>query len=188
MIAKQQIINMALMRIGDVNTVNADIESNAYINDIYITGKEILLSKHYWNFAQKVVQLAMISDANELYSYKYKYDVPIDMGAFIQLDSRNNTVSDYLIVGNFLYCNYNPLELRYVSVLSGNDIFPAYFADALAFYIAKELCTVRGTANMLSLLEPLYAQSLKEAMSQDGRDVPSPVIKNNYYTLARLYG
>lgn len=188
MINKQQIINLALIRIGDTNPINADLTNNAYINDIYNTGKQILLSKHYWNFAQKIIQLSLINDTTELYPYKYKYELPIDMGALVCLNNKGIVYSDYIIIDKFIYINYNPVTLRYVSILTENDIYPPYFADVFSFYIAKELCNVRGSSNMLNVLEPLYMQSLKDAISQDGRDVPSPILINNYYTKARFYG
>ena len=102
MINKQQIINLALIRIGDTNPINADLTNNAYINDIYNTGKQILLSKHYWNFAQKIIQLSLINDTTELYPYKYKYELPIDMGALVCLNNKGIVYSDYMIIDKFI--------------------------------------------------------------------------------------
>ncbi|MCE2706840.1 MAG: hypothetical protein LW807_07170 [Proteobacteria bacterium] len=188
MTTKQQILNMALMKIGDIKLADDDLSNRPYLNIAYATGKDIMLSYHYWNFAKIATDLMLVSESGEIPNYKYKYLVPIDMVSLVKLFSTYlNNVYDYTIIGKNIYSNEKNLKIMYISnTANDDDIYPPYFAEAFACYIAKEICTVvAGKANMLQVLSPLFQLSLSNAISKDSSEIPSPILKSNYYKNSR---
>ena len=183
MLSKQDILNLAMMRLGNTNLIN---ENQQYLDVLYSAGIKILLGVYYWSFSQRVIQLPLVNDTTEIYGYKYKYTLPSDMASLIKVYNASFFDNNYTIVGGYLHSNYTPLYLLYVSdSYYPDDVFPSHFGDMFAYWIAKEACSVLAKMELLPTLTALYEKSLTKAMGIDGKNKPTVILNSDYYINSR---
>lgn len=184
MISKQEIQNTALMRFGDISTLSS---TQTYIESLYSLGIQYLMSLDYWNFAQKITSLGLISSNNDIPNYKYTYVLPSDLASIFSVYNKTFIDRNYKIVANNLYSNTTPLSCQYSSS-DEQTSYPAHFANALSLWLAKELCVVLGSSQLQPNLAMLFNEAMLEARGVNGRDRPSLVYFNDYYSSSRLTG
>ena len=179
MLNRQDVINLALMKIG--NAPKVDI-TDSYLVLSYKIGKEYLLGLHYWSFAKQVSQLSI--DANvKVPGWEYGYRLPSNLGRVVEV----LPYTPYEIYGNSLVSNSSELSLVY----SANDIsdsFPNYFGILLAVWISKEIATVvkNGVdSGLTNLLNAQYAESLSEALAADSSQSMPLTWRGNRYVDSR---
>lgn len=179
---KQEVINLALMHLGNKKLVDID---DAYITNIYNVGRGKLLRTDYWYFATRGIQLPLVDDSsNDTVLKPYKYELPADMANIIKVYHGSIIDNDYVLMGKHLYSSMNPLHIMYTST-DIDMIVAEHFGEALSYWLAKALAPVMGNQNAVPMLEQLYKDSLKEAQGINGRDMPSTTIQSDYYKNAR---
>lgn len=80
MASKLDIWNLALSHIGDGDDVDQEDEASLEAEQcrkFYPIARDMLLERHNWDFAQKTVQLATLSEAASR-QWAYRYAVPAD--------------------------------------------------------------------------------------------------------------
>ena len=175
MLSKQDIINLALVKVG--NAPRTEI-TDSYLLLMYDIGKKYLLGKHYWRFAKTISQLAINGDIT-VTGWQYVYRLPTNVGCIFDVVPH----AKYDIFGTNLVCNSNPISLEY-SRIDIPDSFPSDFGILLASYIAKEVATIikNGTDSSLSnLLNAQYQEILLDAMGQDSAMIPSLMFRSTRY-------
>lgn len=179
---KQEVINLALMHLGNKKLTDVD---EAYISNIYNTGRGKLLRTDYWYFATKSIQLPLVDDSStDVLHKQYKYEIPANLANIIKVHQGDSVDSDYVLMGKYLYSSYNPLNITYTTT-DIDMILAEHFGEALSFWLAKTLAPVMGNQNAIPTLEQQYKDSLKEAQAINGRDMPSIVLRSDYYKNAR---
>jgi len=126
----------------------------------------------------------MVSDNNELYGYKYKYNLPADLNGIYAIYNKSYIERDYKLVGYNLYSNVFPLDCQYTSSDLSTS-YPPHFANCLSYWLSKELCVAMGSSSSQPLLIKLYEESLQQAKLVNGKDKPSPTYISDYYSSAR---
>lgn len=141
------ICNAALDELG-VNQINSivnpetDVEAScARLYPLTIGG---LLSRHPWNFAQPLRQLAVDADATpaQKSGYEYAYRLPSDLiaGPFAVYADGNvkHPIHDYMNVNGYILASYNRIDVRYRHV-PPVERWPIYFIDLAVMALAARL-------------------------------------------------
>lgn len=181
MIIKQDIINSALLAIGDSELLSS---SQTIIDLKYKVLYQQLASIQYWNFLQTITDLGFISDTYELYGYKFKYIKPSNSGNIYSIFSKNIIDNDYRILGNYIYSNMVGAKCQYTNLDEFENV-PTHFANCLTYLLASQLCLTLGKSESQPTLIQLYNEALREAKLIEGKDIPSIKFHNNYYSNAR---
>ena len=143
------------------------------------------MSLDYWNFAQQITSLGLISSNNDIPNYKYTYLLPSNLATIFSVYNKTFIDRNYKIVGNKLYSNTTPLNCQYSSS-DELDSYPAHFANCLSYWLAKELCVTLGSSQSQPNLIALFNEAILEARGVNGRDRPSLVYFNDYYSSSRI--
>jgi hypothetical protein len=175
MLSKQDIINLALVKVG--NQPRTEV-TDSYLTLAYNAGKTYLLGKHYWRFAKTIIGLSL-NATTTVKGWNYVYRLPNNVGCIFDVIPHNA----YDIFGTNLVCNANPLSLE-CSIVDIDDSFPTDFGLLLASWMAKEIATVvkNGIDSGLSnLLTSQYQEMLLDAISTDSANIPSLTFRSNRY-------
>lgn len=173
MLNKQDIINIALVKVG--NSPQSSIPAS-YLDSTFKNGKDYLLSQHLWTFAKTITQLSLSNDFSAD-SWKYAYRLPSNIGKIFDTSPH----STFDIYGNFLVSNTNPLSLIYTAV-DIQDNYPHYFALAFGAYIAKEVALlIKADTTLNGLLIQDYINYLNDAINTDSAQITSLTFRSNRY-------
>lgn len=162
-----EICNRALQKLGAKRITSFDQDSpNARSCAVaYEKLKKALLRKHPWVFASTRVALPADTQA-PAFGYQYQYQLPADYLRLLPLDRGYvSPEENYQIEGTKILTNdLAPLQIRYVRNTDEN--FDPLFEEALASYIAMELCEeiTQSNTKMQSAL-----QSYKDAIAEAKR-------------------
>ena len=182
MISKQDILNSAWRRLGYAKSQDSYA---SYVEGAFDFGVESLINEHYWTFAQKSLSLGLVSNTCELPPYQYKYLLPLDLCAVIKISNGDIIDNSYAIIDKYLYSNNNPVTLLYTANSFPNDQFPGHFGEALAYYIAKECALVVSKTELFPMLTQAFELALANAIAIDSRNVPTQIMRNDYYITQR---
>lgn len=149
-----EIKNLALTEINHemisdwTDTSNTDI---AIINQQYELALQNALAAYPWSFAAKYIELATTStpDTNALHK-KYTKQATLPTDALGQISASTsqsfNNLADFMVVGTTIYCNQNPIYIKYnarvaEAVLTPEfvDWFKTYFAMRLNSYMNGDM-------------------------------------------------
>ncbi len=175
MLAKQDIINLALVKVG--NQPRTEV-TESYLTLAYNAGKAYLLSKHCWRFAKVIKDLSLNSSVT-VKGWNYVYRLPNNVGCIFDVVPH----AAYDIFSNNLVCNINPLMLEY-SENDIADVFPNDFGLLLASWIAKEIAMVVKNgidSGLFNLLSAQYQEMLIDSMGADSAMIPSLTFRSNRY-------
>jgi hypothetical protein len=143
-----EICNLALARIGApvIRTINDGTTSSEYVARFYPISRDVLLADGFWGFAQAVATLNSVSETFDGWDYVYK--VPEGM-----LRARKVFVSDMereeydfdlgfsVVEGERrILTTVDSAKILYTPKITDPDVFPPYFVDMLAWFIAAQLC------------------------------------------------
>lgn len=175
MLNKQDIINLALVKVG--NKPKTEV-TDEYIDITYKAGKQYLLGKHYWRFAKIITPLSI--NANLVIpDWSYVYRLPNNVGCILDVTPH----ATYDIFGANLVCASNPISLIY-SATDIDDSLPSEFGLLLATWMAKEIITiVKGdTSSVLyNILNSQYQEMLLDATATDSASISSLTLHSNRY-------
>lgn len=171
MASKVEIANRALQRIGAKRISSLDEASNEAreVNAAFDMLAASELSKNFWTFAIKRVQLAS-DTTTPAFGRAYQYVLP---GDFLRRAPDDPTYKqpahDYLREGNLLLTDYGPaFNLRYVSSSVPAEQWHPLFADALAMRIGAEVCErLTSSGSDVDRLERAYTYFIREARRSD---------------------
>lgn len=120
MASKLSIYNGALRAIGErrLASLTEDRASRREMDDAYDDVVANCLEMGFWKFAMRTVEIEPASDAAPEFGYNYAYARPDDwLSTYnISADERFSTpLDDYHDEGEYIFCDVEPLYLRYVS-------------------------------------------------------------------------
>ena len=120
MASRLSIYNGALRAIGErrLASLTEDRASRRELDDAYDDVVANCLEMGFWKFAMRTVEIEPTSDAAPEFGYNYAYARPDDwLSTYnISADERFSTpLDDYHDEGEYIFCDVEPLYLRYVS-------------------------------------------------------------------------
>ncbi|TXI93648.1 MAG: hypothetical protein E6Q33_02735 [Neisseriales bacterium] len=177
MASETDILNGALIHIGEQTVLTADDTTNAgrKFIQIYPTARDALLRAHSWNFAITRASLAALADAPD-WGYQYQYQLPSDCLKLVQVNDyalninngfyNQTTTSAYKLEGKKILTNFEaPLKIRYVQRVTDTSMFDDSFVEMLSIKIAMKLVEfLKNDSAMLDRLGQLHKEAKRDAL------------------------
>jgi hypothetical protein len=143
MASEVSICNRALQKLGAslISDLDEDSPNASACKVAYPALRDALLEKHRWSFAIKRAELVAETPAPD-WGRENAYPLPSDFLRLIgDYDTDLTYAVDYEIEGDKLLSNFqSPFRIRYIARITDVDLMPSSFREALATYIAYELC------------------------------------------------
>lgn len=165
------VCNIALALIGEtaINTItDPETDVEATCATLYPITRDDLLSKHEWNFANPIRELAVDADAPAVDGWQYAHRLPANMlaGPFaVWGDGSTRPVADYAVINNHVYSNYAVIKVRFREQVLVSE-WPHYFvnlvAHALGAALAKPVAENSARAEELRIIA--FGSADKEGM------------------------
>lgn len=163
-----EVINLALavMGVDPLNSLYDDSKVAKFVNVIYPQSKKFCLAKHYWNFALKQTTLPLLSENDPFWDYVY--ELPSDLVQIFKVRDSDNERVVYEEREGKIYCNVNPVYLKYINFEVDESIFPTYFVEVLKYKLACDLSIplLRDAKVYFTFLQ-LFDKALLEAKRLD---------------------
>jgi len=171
MASKLEIINQALILLGE-NTVNdLTLPVGEVACRLYDTVREDLLTSHRWRFAVKKVALtaAAGSPVNEWTNH---FTLPTDSLMIIRTYPRSN----YEIYEDKILTNQSSVSVDYLFD-PGEKKYPTYFIKAFALKLAADMClAITNDKSLKELTERDAMFAITGAKFKDSQGRPSTAI------------
>lgn len=172
MISQNDIINSAVIRLGNSAVLSADIQSK--IEQSYNFGMQLLLSSNSWNFKQNIAQLLEDTDTSNKTNYKYKFILPANfqsmVGVFDNKVDKALQQYQYQLINDNIYINCKNTVIQYVINNVDGANMPAYFADYLCNWLCVEFINVIGNKATLNLHLKNLDDSKSKAIAIDSKN------------------
>lgn len=148
------ICNIALSRIGitaKIETLTENTDEGRACNVLYPHLLRTLLESYDWPWARKRISLALLAAATEKDEWAFTYGLPTDcllVRGILTGDERYEkqlpSQREEYEIGNelatkVLYTNQEDAEIVYTFLHEVPELYPGYFADALAWALAADL-------------------------------------------------
>ncbi len=172
MAGELEIVNMAILTIGELTIVNLGEDNKAAnIADAFFQQSlESVLSEHNWTFARKRVVVSPDVTA-PAFGYSARFALPADYNHIVLEET--DTQEDFREEYGFIHSDSEELNLVYISNLVAADggelpLMTPKFVDALVLFLAARMIyAMTSNEKMLATLEQLYERSLQKAKAAD---------------------
>lgn len=191
-----EIINRALIKLGEppVSSTN-EIPNGKAFDIVYDDLRKSLLSAYYWRFAIKTENLAPLDEKTSTHR-RYRYQLPSDyllclgVGEMYKTPEMRDYIMSsgerYVIVGDKIESNYNPLPLIYVRDVKETRLFSQWFKEALSAKIASEMTLkLNQNPNIKQMLEQDFANAISMAMHNNDIMQDTQAIGENSWVAIR---
>lgn len=183
---KLAVINAALMKCGlppAASPQDVDWGASTRFDDV----AEQLLRAHPWSFATAHATLGQTEAP--AHGYRYAYTLPDDCLRVIDArpaEDLRAPQARFSVVGNLLFTNATPCNLRYVRRLTDPSGWTPDFADAVATRLAAEIAPLAAQSFGLgaSLLQ-LAQIAFQQAQASDAAEHSERLPLGSSYILAR---
>lgn len=169
-----QICNDALLLLG-ADTITSlsstGTKEQRIMNEQYEKVRDQLLIAHKWNFA--IARIEIASDANLPTNWvddiwTYSFTLGADVLRVLSIDDENE---DWAVENGKLFCNYDPVKIKYIKKETDTTLFSKNFEKALAYQLAVR--TGYAFTQSSTLMETLKEEAelvLREARSMDAQE------------------
>jgi hypothetical protein len=164
-----EVCNRALQKIGEGQITSLTDPSIAATecSRLYQPSLEKLQREHLWNFCKKRASLPAMGSA-PAFEYSHQYNLPTD---FLRLIDVGADVEWSLESGKILINQAGPLRIKYVALVEDPSKFDSIFREALASYMALELCEIfTQSRTKKEALFAEYEYTLRKASSTDAKE------------------
>lgn len=191
MLDQLKIINLALAKLSDYNTVQSLDEPSVEAMqakahwDVALHG---VLTDHPWDFARRQKRLTLLSEDTTTSAYAYHYAYPADCivvrRVYSAREPYGNTPFSIAISQDekqrVIQSNQVEAVAEYTLANTPVSAFPPLFASALAWRIAAEIAMATGKSGAVNPIQG-YATTLDQARLSDSREVgPRSRVEGNW--------
>ena len=191
MLDQLKIINLALAKLSDYNTVQSLDEPSVEAMqakahwDVALQG---VLTDHPWDFARRQKRLALLSEDTSTSAYEYHYAYPVNCIIVRRVYSAREPYGNAPFAvamsqdekQRIIQCNQIEAMAEFTLASPPVSTFPALFASALAWRIAAEIALATGKSGAVNPIEG-YAPTLDQARPRDSRAVGTrPRLESNW--------
>ena len=175
-ISAVEICNLALFNVGQatvIQSLSEESEEARQCNAVYNTMRRQVLRAHHWNFATKIVTLALLAETPVGYSFAYAK--PADSLRLIKIlvpgDPENDTIK-FESPGNTIVTDQPDACLKYIKDEEDPSLFAEDFVTSLAHRIAAQLAqNIKGNDNSTQLQLANYERTLAQARTTDASEM-----------------
>ena len=166
-----RICNLALGKIGAerITSLSQDKKEAKLCSLFYSEKRDEVLEAHPWNFATDRVALTQIGTA-PISGYAYQYQLPVSPKCLKVLEI-TESVGNWKVEGDYLLCNEDTVEIRYIKQVVDVSKFDSLFTDALACLLASELAIpITENLQMANMMYQKYLVVLRRARGEDNME------------------
>ena len=201
------ICNLALIKLGaqPIPSLTSNDPKAAVLNRTYALYRDELQRVWRWNFTRVQAELPVLTQAPQ-FGYYYAYTMPSDLIRIEQVDiSLGNSINigepgaslgdlntdrnqDYRIYGRQILTNIPaPLRIEYAARVTDPTLFDAAFVNALACYLAYNLCEqLTGSSAKKDAAEKMYLMAIRSARWTNAIELPPETIPDDTFMTSRL--
>lgn len=167
-----QICNAALSLVGEKQITNAtlsdDTEAERQCTLLYPILRDKLLRSHPWNFAEKRVQVAALTETPD-FEFNYYYNLPSDCLRLLRLFESDEM---YRVEANRrIATDASPCRIVYTARVTDPAQFDPGFTHSLIYSLAAHLAMVLSDNRSLAAeLRAAADEELKEAKMYDAQE------------------
>ena len=161
MASSTEICNRALAAIGQDEIMTLDESSKAAraCRAMYDPVRRRLLRKHSWVFALQTTTAPKVGVAVNQ-DYLFQYQKPNDCLRLVRVADGKTS---YNLEGQYIYCDNDPLVIRYVQNVTDPNLFDDSFTDCLVILLANTLIIPLGCD---IAREQFYDKRFAEALAE----------------------
>jgi hypothetical protein len=196
---KLSLYNGALQRLGErgLSTVTDDVPERYHLDTIWDEDPiQHMLEKYIWNFALRTMEWNYNSAIEPDFGYQYVFDKPSDyvrLASLSQDEYLQYPLRNYEVDGDYFYCDYQTIYLKYVSNDSsyGKDYskFTTHFEQMTATYLAQRLVlALNKSGEMKKELKADYLEMESEARNIDFFELPTRFPPQSSWARSRRWG
>lgn len=133
------IANRALDKVGhgSITSLSDGTKAANLVDRAWPIVRDQVLRSHPWNFAVTRVTTAPLSEA-PAWGFTYQHELPSDCLRLLEV--RDLSAGEYQVEGDRILCDESVLYIRYIAQVTDPNTFDALFVNAVAAYLAVELC------------------------------------------------
>ena len=188
-----EICNLALASLGQdpiLNYEDPQTKTAQLCATYYPICRDALMEAHNWTFAVKRAVLTLQELPAPLWGFSYSTPLPNDCIRTLwigrQQDEFYYDPFPYAIEGESIVSNEQNIYLRYIYEIENTSKFSPLFCMALAARMAMEMCvSITENVGLFERLTQVYAIKLAEAISNDGAQSRSQIIKQRVLSNSR---
>ena len=181
MSTRTEVCNLAIshLAIGEpISNWETDASKEAEaLRRFYKPCRDTMLRDIDWSFAKKYAQLSLV-EADPVTEWAYSYQYPSDCLFLRKVRGAARTDTDetkvaYERVGQYIYCDESPCNVKYTERLADDSELPEDFAVAFALRLALEVAprVIGGDlAAITKRLNELYVFELANAKQNDANE------------------
>lgn len=189
------ICNKALSHIGAkaITDLNDDVPSAVKCNLLYGPARDFVLGDHAWNFAEKRILLALVSDVTPIgYSFAYEYPSdcialrriyqPVKGGKPIRYSETSNSSLD----GRLILTDLEEAIAIYTAKITVVNAFSVGFEEALAWKLASDLAyPITKSLQKQSAALTVYNAYISTAQTNNAEEAEDEPEVDDDFILAR---
>jgi len=172
MASKVQIVNMALVQLGQPTILNlTDNTANAKrANALYDLVRQMVLQAHPWNGSTKQAVLTLLATTPD-FKWTYRFSLPADCLRALRTDQDVGNKRDWQQYGGEIWTDHGTLELEYIYDNEDTTLFSPGFVMALSSRLEAELTyPVTGSTTLADAKLKIYDDlKLPEAKALDAQ-------------------
>lgn len=180
-----EIVNGALLKIGagTIMSLDDNVKEAKIAKVRWDLCRQAVLRMHPWNCAIKRVVLAATTDAVP-FEYTYKFNLPGDCLRVLELFDSSD---DYKVEGRSIYTDDGVVNLKYIYDVTDAAQFDSLFSEALATYLAWDLCqNITQDNGLRDQLWKDFLGMVRMAKFADATEDPALMVQADDFLEARL--
>lgn len=195
MASKTQIINMALIKIGEATISDNDMSDDKARTAHYVfdmVADEVLVEgpETGWRFARQRVAVDVSSESPD-FGYDYKFQIPSDCvpSGIISVEVGGVSLTDWITEGDFILTNQEgtTIDLVYIKRIADTGKYPPHFIKVLYYSLAIQFALKRSAKDRLvdGLRDELEMKILPRAKAMDSRAIYVKEFNNDWQETGR---
>lgn len=169
MASNVDIVNIALTNLGADTIMALDEESEGArkANVIYDIVRDIVLTKHPWNFAIKQAELSLL-DETPVFKFTYIFQLPGDYLRVLEMEDED---VEFKIKGRKLYTDTGTVKIEYIARITDSEQFSAGFISAFSDELAARLAyPITNSRAIATDMRALALANLRVAKAEDAQE------------------
>lgn len=181
-----EICNSALIKLGVEVIASLSEESKAarLCKEQYPKLRDKLLQSHYWNFAEKRLELVVVSGSSP-FGFFFRYQLPTDCISAKHLNVKN---ARFKVESNrILHTNIEGAKLLYIRREEDVSKYSPMFSELLSYDISIDLCmSLTQKRTLRADLKDDRKEFLRDARSADGQEGTNDELMSDVWLDARI--
>jgi hypothetical protein len=190
MASKVEIVNLALLQIGDeiIMSLDEDTKAARTMNAIYDSTLREVLEDHTWGFAKARTSLAPLV-ATPTFEFAHAYQLPVDFVRMVYMGELGDELV-WHIEGQTLVTDEDEANIVYIRMIEDPGIYPGKFVTAFACLLAlRGADSIAGSNQSRQQgLQKAYDKLVADAATVDSQNSSPPVLRANRWHNARTSG